>query len=82
MCGDSLIHSNENKDLDFSKIINNAAKNILSIHHVYINILLVYVIATSVEISTLLLKVFIPPTEGIPNIPRASIMARKVLFTQ
>lgn len=82
MCSDSLIHSNENKDLDFFKIINNAAKNILSIHHVYINILLVYVISTSVEISALLLKVVIPPTECIPNIPRASVTARKVLLTQ
>lgn len=63
MHNDSFIHSNENKDLGFSKIINNAAKNILSIHHVYIDVLLVFVISTSVEISTLLLKADIPPTE-------------------
>lgn len=62
MHNDSLIHSNENKYLDFSKIINNAAKNILSIHHLYINVLLVYAISTSVEISTLLFKLVITPT--------------------
>lgn len=52
------IHSNENKDLDFSKNMNNAAKNIFSIHHACVHILnLVYMISTSLEISTLLSEV-------------------------
>lgn len=56
----SFIYFNKNK-LDFSNIINNAAENILSIHYVYIIALLVYANSPSLEISTLLSKVAIPP---------------------
>lgn len=46
----------------FFYIIDNAAENVLSTHHVYINTLLVYIISTSLEMSILLSKETIPPT--------------------
>lgn len=64
----SFIHSKENKNLDISNIINNAAEKILFIYHVYINTLLVYVILTSLEMSILLSNITIPPIGmSIPN---------------